>query len=142
MKKIISILFLVAFVAFATIAQSGSAVKMAVAAGDTITNTGTASKIIKVTGGYSTLSIQPIITNVSGTGAGTVTIYGSNDGVNYLALGDTLGARNTTTTTKLFKYDLPEYTYYKVTFTGSGTMVSRWAVWYALRRQMVLISTP
>ena len=147
MKKIISLLFLVAFVASAAFGQTfvpgtGSATQAVVIAGDTITNTGTAYKIIKVTGGYQDLAIQPVLTKVSGTAAGTVTIYGSLDGINYVTLGDTLGERDATTVTKLFKYTDPAYTYYKISYTGTGTMVVKWKVWAVLRKQSVLISTP
>jgi len=148
MKKIISILFLVAFVASATFGQtfapgSGSATQAPIIKGDTITNTGSAYKIIKVSGGYSTLSFQPILYNTSGTGAGIVTDSASNDGIHYVALRDSLGGRNTTkAVTKLFKIDNPEYTYYKIAFTGTGTMVTRWILFASLRKQMTLISTP
>ena len=69
-------------------------------------------------------------------------MYGSQDGTNYVALGDTLGERDATTVTKLIKYDNPAYTYYKIKYVGSGTMVVKWKVWYSLRKASVIISTP
>ena len=61
MKKIISLLFLVAFVASAAFAQGGKAYQFPVIAGDTIVNTGTANKIITASGGYNSIGIQPVI---------------------------------------------------------------------------------
>jgi hypothetical protein len=142
MKKLISIM-LFAFVALAINAQSGKAVQLPVILGDTITNTATAYKIITVTGGYQTLAIQPVLTKVSGTAAGTVTMYGSQDGTNYYPLGDTLLMQDhAAAVSKLFKYTDPGYTYYKISYTGVGTMVVKWKVWYSLRKQSVIISTP
>jgi hypothetical protein len=141
MKKLISIM-LFAFVALAINAQSGRAVLIPAATGDTCVNTATITKIITVTGGYQNLAIQPVLTKLSGTGAGIVTISASQDGTNYYALGDTLGMRDATTVTKLFKYTDPGYTYYKLSYTGVGTMSVKWKIWYTLRKQSVIISTP
>lgn len=142
MKKIISILFIVAFTVSATFAQSGRAIQFPVIAGDTITNTGSANKIITASGGYNSIGIQPVITKVSGTVGGNAILYASQDGTNYVALGDTLKCTDQTTNTKLFKYtDIP-YTYYKIVYTGTGTMVAKWEVWYTERKSMVIVSTP
>jgi hypothetical protein len=140
MKKIFSIFFLIAFVAIAINAQFGAPYQFPVVAGDTITNTGTASKIITVTAGYNAMGIQVVLTKTSGTAAGTVTLYGSLDGTNYVALGDTLGGRDAATVSKLFKYDTTPYWKYKVTFTGAGTMVTKWKVYYTLRKVATTIN--
>lgn len=97
------------------------------AATDTVTNSGTAyvSKAFK--GGARVFGIQVAVTKVSGTVAGDIVLSGSLDGTNYHNL-DTLAATNTTGT----KYYAPfiisgnaaPYTNYKVTHTGTGTMVS------------------
>jgi hypothetical protein len=141
MKKLI-IIMLVVFVALATYSQSGVAYQFPVIAGDTITDTGTANIIIKASGQYKAIGIQPIVTKVSGTVAGNCILYASQDGVNYKSTGDTLACANQTTNTALFKVIDPAYTYYKIVYTGSGTMVAKWKVWYTERKQMVIIATP
>ena len=142
MKKIILLLFLVAFVASAAISQSGVAYQFPVIAGDTITTTGTANKILKASGQYKAIGIQPVITKVSGTVGGNCILYASQDGTNYKSTGDTLKCTDQTTNTALIKVVDPAYTYYKLVYTGTGTMVAKWKVWYTERKQMVLISTP
>jgi hypothetical protein len=142
MKKIISILFLVAFVASVTNAQYGQAVQLKVIAGDTITNTGTANKIITCTAGYRDIAIQPVVTKTSGTVAGNTILYGSLDGTNYISLGDTLKSTDQTTNTKIFTHTGTPYVYYKVVITGSGTMVARWKVWYILRKESAVVTAP
>jgi hypothetical protein len=139
MKKLIS-LMLVAFVALATFGQYGTAYQFPVVAGDTITNTGTANKVITATGGYSDIAIQVVLTKVSGTAAGTVKVEGTLDGTNYYALGDTLAGRDAATVTKIFTHSGTPYVKYKVTFTGAGTMVTKWKVWYTLRKRQVQIA--
>lgn len=99
---------------------------------DTITNSATNYLSIQVVKGYNTVTIQPIVTKISGTVAGTVTLQGSNDGTNYVTVSTsyllgasaTLTALNQTTTTKLFVITGSPYEYYRLSYTGTGTMAA------------------
>lgn len=68
------------------------------------------------------VGIQPVITKVSGTVAGTSILYGSIDGTNYVATGDTLTNTNVSKNTKIIKLSTPVYRKYRIITTGSGTM--------------------
>lgn len=105
---------------------------------DTVTNTATNSVTLQVQNWYETLSIQPIVTKLSGTAAGTVTLQGSNDGTNFVTVNTkylstldpyftsgaaaTLTVTNVTTTTGIFVILGSPYQYYRLSYTGSGTM--------------------
>src|ERR1700688_4205489 len=109
------------FVAATTFAQKGSAVKLPLAVGDTIINTGTVSKYITLSGGYNGTSIQVIVSLLSGTGAGTVQLQGSLDGVNYVNLGSAFTITNTATQSQIFYVSSPLPYKIKILGTGSGT---------------------
>lgn len=105
---------------------------------DTVTNSGTNSVTLQVQNWYETLSIQPIVTKLSGTAGGTVTLQGSNDGTNFVTVNTkylstldpyftsgaaaTLSITNTTTNTGIFVILGSPYQYYRLSYTGSGTM--------------------
>ena len=88
---------------------------------DTIVNTATVDVTLTVAGSYDKGVIQVINTKLSGTGAGTSILQGSVDGTNYIPI-DTITHTNVTTSTGVFTLTLPEYPYYRVRSTGSGTM--------------------
>jgi len=115
-------------------AAAQSATKMTVVSADTLTNADTTSKVINVTAGYASLAIQPIVKRLSGTAAGTVVLYGSIDGVNYVSTGDTLTLTNQVTNTKLWNIGVPAYSSYKVVAISSGTVSEVLNVWYIVRR--------
>jgi len=133
MKNFILILFL-SVISMSGFAQFGKAVQMPVVAGDTIVNTGSCSKIITATAGYNAIAIQPVFTKGTGTIGGTSILYGSLDGVNYVATGDTLTMTNQTTNTAIFVHATTPYCFYKLVTTGTGTMNGRLKVWYTLRK--------
>jgi len=101
-----------------------------------VTNTATAHLYIGFTA-KKALSVQALITKASGTGAGTMTLYGSNDGINYFAVTDATSTPTVTTYTvtdagtyaapQTTKWDLGfhKYAAYRLTHVGSGTMVTR-----------------
>lgn len=113
------------------------------ATSDTVTNTGTGYVQLKVKGTYKSVAIQVVSDKISGTAAGTVTLQGSNDGVNFVTVntsylsnlasqapyttggGATLTVTNVATSTKIFVVNGSPYAYYRLSHTGSGTMVSR-----------------
>lgn len=97
---------------------------------DTVTNAATNYVQIQAKYGYNSLTIQPVVTKISGTAAGTVTLQGSNDGVNYVTVNTsyiagasaTMTVTNVTTSTRLFVVTGSPYEYYRLSYTGSGTM--------------------
>lgn len=109
---------------------------------NTVTNTGTAYLGIKLTSWFTSVSFQVNCTKVSGTQGGTVTLQGSNDGINYLTVNTgyisndvtaapyTTGGSATHTATdvavskKIFVLRGSPYQYYRVSWTGTGTMKS------------------
>ena len=111
-------------------AQKGAAIKLPLTVGDTIVNTGTSSKIISFTGGYSGASIQVVLKKISGTGAGTVQLQGSNDGANYVNLGTAYTITDVATQSQVFYVTNPLPTKIKVLCTGSGTESVQVSVWY------------
>lgn len=96
---------------------------------DTATNTGTTYLQITLSNYYEKVSFQPVVTKVSGTAAGTVTLQGSVDGTNYVTVNtsyssaQTMSVTNVTTSTALLTVTSSPYRYYRLSYTGSGTMV-------------------
>lgn len=103
---------------------------------DTVTNTGTnylTNKFL-VSGIAQTVTIQWVAVKLSGTVAGTVTLQGSLDGLNFVTLTANKTADNITYTTFtatdvasqstawVVKYNV--FPWYRVTWTGAGTMAA------------------
>lgn len=104
---------------------------------DTVTNTGVAylTTAVAITG-PGTVGIQVTVTEISGTTAGTITLQGSIDGTNFAALTDTTAVPNIgtkspadVTTAQPFLWWLAQnpYRYYRVSYTGAGTMSARFS---------------
>lgn len=111
-------------------AQIGFSKALPLQAGDTVVNTATITRLLPtLTGGYSGLQIQVECLNISGTQAGTVSLYGSVDGSEYYQVDST---RNIMVwrTAPIFSIVGPPWNYYKVSETGVGTMTSQWVIWY------------
>lgn len=98
---------------------------------DTVTNGGTGSLTsIRIAGGASSVTIFAILTELSGTTAGTLTVLGSLDGTNYKAIPttETQTAMATATATDVasqsFTWHLRSspYLYYRLQWVGAGTM--------------------
>lgn len=131
MKKLLTIALL--FVAATTFAQKGSAVKLPLAIGDTLTNTGTVTKTLNLTGGYNGTSITVHCKVLSGTGAGTVVISGTNDGGTnpvYTAIGSSYTITNVADNGITFYVTSPLPQKIKILATGSGTESTIISVWY------------
>ena len=86
MKKLLSILVVLALGVGISFAQSTSAAVTMTTVGSPVINTASATCSLKVTDTYKQVTIQTVITKVSGTVAGTVTLQGSLDGVNYVTI--------------------------------------------------------
>lgn len=101
----------------------------------TVTNTGTSDLVnllaVNSTSGTK-VSVQVVATKTSGTVAGTISLLGSIDGTNYKAilLEEVATAVNTYTATDvasqtfIWRLSSNPYPYYKVSWTGTGTMVA------------------
>lgn len=95
---------------------------------DTTVNTATGYVGITLSNYYKTVSFMAVVTKISGTVAGTVTLQGSNDGTNYVTVSSsfsdaqTLSPTDQTTNAKLFVVTGNPYKYYRLSYTGSGTM--------------------
>lgn len=88
---------------------------------DTVVNTGTKTLNLAVKGTNTTGAFQVVVTKISGTVAGNVIFQGSVDGTNFVNL-DTLATTNVATQTEIFT-DIPvKYPFYRMTYTGTGTM--------------------
>lgn len=129
MKKIFSLIIITAF-SFVSFAQSNRVFPLKDAvytsnSKDTITNTGTADLIIRSQKWAQTVSIEIVVTKISGTVANYCILMGSVDGVNYINVNtDTLTCTNTTTNKKVWVIDGNPYEYYKVHSVGAGTMAA------------------
>lgn len=135
MKKFLVIAFLFSFIGMAS-AQWSTPVRVPIATTDSMeVGQLTVTKYITLTAGYSTVSIQPVVTKFSGTVAGTVVLYGTVDGTNYVSTGDTLTLANVTTAqTAIWNVTPNKYYKYKIVGVGSGTMNAYLRVWYIARK--------
>lgn len=95
---------------------------------DTTTNTGTSYVGLGVSNWYNTVTIQSVVTKISGTVAGTVTLQGSIDGTNYVTVSSSYAdvtsysPTDVATSSKLFVVTGSPYRYYRLSYTGTGTM--------------------
>lgn len=122
MKKLLSLAFILAF----SLSFAQNKVWTMTRSGDTITNTGTDHLDVTLSSYAKTVSIQAVVTKLSGTVAGTGLLQGSIDGTNFVNIGtDTLKNTDQTTNTKLWVIDNSPYLYYRIAFAGSGTMSAR-----------------
>jgi len=96
---------------------------------DTVTNTGTGALFITLTQPYNNLTIQPKVTKIIGTmnSNSAPKLQGSIDGTNYYDIaGDTLHITNTSSAiVDDWVKTSQAYKYYKVTWTGTGTMSAK-----------------
>lgn len=121
MKKLVYLL-LSAVLLMATQSQA-QVYQSTLAAGDTVVDAGTAAKVINITGDYKGVVFNPIFTKISGTVAGTIKLQGSLDGSTYTDVASqTFTATNIATGQTLWYVTAPLARYYKITWTGTGTM--------------------
>lgn len=98
---------------------------------DTVTNTGTgAVGSPRISGPAQSVTIVVVLTELSGTTAGTLTLQGSLDGTNFKAIPTEETQTSIATATALdvasqvftWRVKNSPYLYYRVSWTGSGTM--------------------
>ena len=128
MKKFLFLFACLAFIGLGSV----SAQSFTMTGNDVVvTNTATVACSLKVSNAYNAVTVQAVVTKTSGTIAGTVTLQGSVDGVNYETVPVSLvaGGASTYTATdlalqaKTFVITGSPFLYYKLSYTGSGTMV-------------------
>ncbi len=129
-----NLLLLFAAVIFMAVSSNAQTFQMtgAYTTGDTVTNTATKACSLKVVHSYKQISIQADITKIDGTVGGTLTLYGTVDGTNYVAvdtciyvhaMASTYTATNTSgTQSKIWIMNNNPYLWYKLSYTGTGTM--------------------
>lgn len=101
---------------------------------DTVDNTEILTQTKQITGYHKVLTIQSTITKISGTVAGTVTLYGSLDGVTYDQIGtDVFTATNVASQCNIWSLGVSGYAYYRVIYAGAGTMSAKIQTYYILR---------
>ena len=91
--------------------------------GATLTNTATVNLTYKVKNTTTTAGFQVVNAKTSGTIAGKTYFQGSLDGTNYVNI-DSLTNTDKATNSKLFLQNPVGYPYYRLSWTGSGTMVA------------------
>lgn len=100
-------------------------------ASDTVTNTATNYLTSRANNGSAyTTTVQVNATKISGTVAGTISLLGSVDGVNFKAATiveaatalTTYTATDVASQTFIWRINGSPYTYYRVSWTGTGTM--------------------
>ena len=105
---------------------------------DTTINTATAVLTTpEIKTNYKNVTIQMLVTEISGTTAGTVTLQGSLDGTNWDTATDATSVPTITTkspadvtTTQSFTwkyYNGSPYSYYRISYAGAGTMSARFS---------------
>jgi hypothetical protein len=103
---------------------------------DTVVNATTKGQILKAVNSATILNLQVTATKISGTTAGVVRAFGSNDKVAWerltatgtLSAADSLNLTNVSTPqTKFFKDSPSKYLWYRVTVTGTGTASTKFS---------------
>lgn len=128
MKKLLLLFALLSFIGLGSVsAQSFDMVGNGV----TVTNTATVACSLKVSNQYTSVTVQAVFAKTSGTLAGTATLQGSIDGLSWETVPTSLvaGAASTYTVTDLatqaksFVITGSPFLYYRLSWTGTGTMV-------------------
>lgn len=108
---------------------------------DSVTNTGSGTLTLQVQNWYEVVTMQINAHKISGTVAGTITLQGSNDGTNFIAVpttyiktgahspgvfGGVATATATDVTDQSFAFTVfgSPFEYYRFSWTGSGTMLA------------------
>jgi hypothetical protein len=87
---------------------------------DTLANATTKTQTAKIDGFNDMVSVQAVLTKISGTAAGKVYLLGSLDGTNFVRAGgsDSLTVLNVTTQSKIFEVTPSKYVHYRIQFVG------------------------
>lgn len=137
MKKFISILLVAIGTFFAINVNAQAPTLMPLIAGDTVVNTATVNKVFTASAGYRDIGVQAVITKISGTAGGTATFQGSLDNTNWENIGSAYTITDVASQAKAFTQTGNPYHYYRVKFTGTGTMSVQVRVYYVLRKTSI-----
>lgn len=127
MKKLFLLLILSVFSFVSLKAQTYTMTS----SGDTVVNTATKACSLKVAHSYKQVTIYALITKISGTVAGTLTLQGTVDGTNWITVdtaalctegASTFTATNVASQSKTWIVNNAPYLWFKLSYTGSGTM--------------------
>ena len=93
---------------------------------DTVTDAGTKSQVLQISGFRDVVTIVSTVTEISGTTAGAVNLYGSVDGTNYALITGTFSpADQAAAQSHYWSVDPSKFAYYKVVYVGAGTMAAK-----------------
>ncbi len=122
MKKLFSLLIISGALLFAQQTQA-QVYTLPLAAGDTTVDAGTAAKIFNISGDFKGIVVEPGFTKIDGTVAGTIKLQASVKGTVYVDVASqTFTATNVASNSTVWYVTAPLARYYKVTWTGTGTM--------------------
>lgn len=110
---------------------------------DTVTNTSTKLQKLPIAGYQDNIGIQVILTSLTGTIAGTVRLFGSNDGIKFVRIPTLTDAGavaldslkvDVNTTSKIFRIPISGsfYVYYQAAYqstTTQATVFKTYAIW-------------
>lgn len=134
--KLISLVVILAMLVTTSVYSQGTDARVMLGSNgkaiDTVTDTGSETWTLKVPGpNKAGFSAEITYTKISGTVAGNIVLLGSNSGLGYdtvyvtpIATARTVVATNVATRTFLWKLDKSDYLYYRIQWTGTGTMQS------------------
>ncbi len=128
MKKILSLMAGCLLIVGISQAQTATNIKAltpqnsATSGLDTVTNTAVKAQITQLDGYSAITTIQATITKISGTLAGSLVLSGSLDGTAYTAIGSAYTVTDTAAQYPSFSVNPSTYRYYKLSWTGTGTM--------------------
>lgn len=129
MKKILLSLLMVCLLSVTTTIAQDSFKSPFGFATDTVSNTGTAYLTIATNQRNDHAVVQVVVTEISGTTGGTITLQGSVDGTNFYDLTDSTSVPELTTKTPLnvasqnFAWVIDNrHPFLRVSYTGTGTM--------------------
>lgn len=96
---------------------------------DTANNSVAKTQFVKMQEPQDIVSIQTVLTRISGAAAGVVKLLASNDGVNYVRIlpTDSLKVTDVATQTKIFVLTNHAYTHYQIEYKGAGTQAVKFA---------------
>ncbi len=135
MKKLIFLLSAILLFAVGGVNAQVTQMTGVYTSGDTVLNTGTKACSLRVARGYRQITVAALLTKISGTVAGTVTLQSSIDGTNFFTLDScaiqtdgninspaTYTATNVASQQKVWIINYNPYLWYKLSWTGVGTM--------------------
>lgn len=121
MKKFLFLSLVLTFVLGAITETKGQAIAMT--GSDTVVNAATVSCSTRLIGTPTAVSIQVILTKISGTVNGYTTLYGSLDGSTWVLLDTMMDATDQATNSAIYVVSNPgAYVYLQARHLGVGTM--------------------